>query len=304
MTRCLISFGANLGNPLATIQDAAHELGKCLRCASHELQLSRFYRTPPVGGPSGQPPFVNAVAAISTDYTEWEVWDAVRQVEKQFGRSRNQRWEARKIDLDILLCQEPNGKAVCIWTPQLKIPHPRMCMRRFILVPAADVAHDWIDPNSGRCIGDLAARLLERPSSLLYVTERGGEGVKILAEAARASMAEIRSLRGDATEAGRRWVATCSANELDENHPAVEAKRLARDANLVVYESVEMKLEGVAWEDANRDLVRRIGLLSSTPAELARTPRYLLNRDDDQWATHELAAALDAMDCPVELIVD
>lgn len=309
MTRSLISFGANLGDPLATIQDAARELGKRLHCTQHDLQLSRFYRTPPVGGPSGQPPFVNAVASITTDQSEWEVWDALRQVEKQFGRSRNQRWEARKIDLDLLLCQDPSGTAVCVWTPQLKIPHPRMCMRRFILVPAADVAGDWIEPNSGRCVSDLAARLMERSSSLLYVTERAVEGAMILAEAARAAMAEVRTLRGSTSEFGGRWVANCRAIDLDEStqltdasRTAMEAKRLAAEANLVVYESVESKAEGVAWEDANRQLIRQMGLLSCTPPHLARTPRYLLNQDDNHWAIHELIAALDAMDCPVEVI--
>ncbi|MGN6544515.1 MAG: 2-amino-4-hydroxy-6-hydroxymethyldihydropteridine diphosphokinase, partial [Aureliella sp.] len=62
MSSCLISFGANLGRPAETLQHAAIQLQERLAGGVRDCRLSRLFRTPAVGGPSGQPPFLNAVA--------------------------------------------------------------------------------------------------------------------------------------------------------------------------------------------------------------------------------------------------
>ncbi len=150
MARCLISFGANLGVPAITIGQAAQQIQQLLGQRLQSFQLSRLVRTPAVGGPAGQPPFVNAVAALDvTECSAWDVWHIVREVEHALGRVRQERWEARRIDLDVLMFDDQR-----VWTPQFKLPHPRMVMRRFILQPAMDVAAEWIEPVSAGRLED------------------------------------------------------------------------------------------------------------------------------------------------------
>jgi 2-amino-4-hydroxy-6-hydroxymethyldihydropteridine diphosphokinase len=183
MARCLVSLGANLGDAQATVR-AASDLLRSLLADGDRLEMSRLFRTPPVGGPSGQPPFINAVAAINTSLTPWEVWSRIRQVEHHMGRQRIRRWEARKIDLDILLYED-----LRIWTRQLKIPHPRMCMRRFILLPALDVAADWIDPVTQWSVEQLAGQLSIGRGSLVLVADREMQPEALLREVSRHSLA-------------------------------------------------------------------------------------------------------------------
>ena len=75
MPRTLISLGANLGNVRETMQAAKRLLSDSF--GSSNLVLSQLVRTPPVGGPDGQGDFLNAVAAIQTDRSVWEVWETI-----------------------------------------------------------------------------------------------------------------------------------------------------------------------------------------------------------------------------------
>lgn len=333
MENCLVSFGANIGDAAGTIRDAAKELEKLTSSAGGcTFQLSRLFRTPPVGGPSGQPPFINAVAAIHTSLSPWQLWSAVRQVEQQFGRQRNLRWEARKLDLDILLFGQER-----IWTPQLKIPHPRMCMRRFILMPACDVAADWIDPVSRSSIFELSSRLKSGPASLCLIGHQHSAATSILAEAAR--QAKATWLRPESNcdaiknpdqsrvhRNASRWVQFVPRPASEDSSKSTSGENFGNYLNNSFHQVSDAEpclavclaepepapsehsngLQGkeAAWEDVYRNLATRLNLLASSPN---RPPpleyvggRYLLPADDLDWATHELVAALDAMDCPVE----
>jgi len=319
MPSCLISFGANLGNARSTIERAAQQLKDKLTSASELFQLSPLYKTPPVGGPSGQPPFLNAVAAMETQLSPWEVWHAVRDVEQQLGRERFQRWEARRIDLDILLFDDTR-----IWTPQLKIPHPRMCMRRFILAPAAHVARDWLDPVTGQSIAALATALEQGRGSLMLCAEPKTRPELLLEEVARHTLAKWQTVdftqtaTEQASDHTSRWVALApqqlaslhaetptTANEEAD----VSAIKLAAPPKLVVFLVDAQASSGAQWEDRYRGLARRLNLSSGIASDhslakrwSSQIPRYLLATDDRQWAVHELVAALDAMDCPIEQV--
>lgn len=312
MSRCLVSFGANIGNALETIREASSALQLALTKTSSQsaqetqYQLSRYFRTPPVGGPVGQPPFVNAVAAFETQLSVWEVWEIVRKLEHQFGRERNRRWEARKLDLDILLFDDQR-----VWTPQLKVPHPRMCMRRFILLPACDVAAEWIDPVSRFPLGKLASNLQTRPASLVAFLEDQAIAKPLLIEVglqARANWVGPEDSH-PATSAHDRWMAISSffsdaiGSKLDHKHAA--------STNLAVFlvgsptqenecEAMRTGQDG-AWEDRHRQIAEQLRLTPASGHALKFDgPRYLLDASDPQWAIHELVAAFDAMDCPVE----
>ncbi len=309
MARCLISFGANIGDAWATIQSAAARLREMLCVQSKwslsgdsAFQLSRSYRTPSVGGPTGQPPFINAVAAIETAATPWDVWHCIRTVEKEFGRERNLRWEARRIDLDILLYGEER-----IWTPHLKIPHPRMCMRRFILLPALDVARDWVDPVSGWTIDQLAANVRNGPSNFILISDQSSKAESLLAEVARRTGAEWRACSAGKSNselsANSRWVS--ARTTLQQLRPAKidETSGEWIDSKLLIFLAPRVPDADVAWEDYHHLLVKRMGLVASDSVQsIGQGPRYLLASDDPDWAVQELTAALEAMDCPIEAL--
>lgn len=118
---------------------------------------SALYRTAPVGGPPGQPDYLNAVMAFDPS-PRWRdperLLAELHAIEHAFGRERRVRWEARVLDLDLLAL----GRRVADG-PGLTLPHPRLLDRPFVLVPLLDVAPDWCDPRSGRRASDALAAL-------------------------------------------------------------------------------------------------------------------------------------------------
>ncbi len=161
-SRTLISLGANLGDAQRTVESAAQAMIQCF--GRESISFSRLYKTAAVGGPAGQEDFFNAVAVIHSNHTAFEVWQFLHQTEQALGRHRMKRWEARRIDLDVLLherredSQSPLVPEV-VWTPTFKVPHPRMTMRTFVLTPACDVAPDWIEPVTKQSLQKLSERL-------------------------------------------------------------------------------------------------------------------------------------------------
>lgn len=304
MTQCLISLGANLGDPRESIRLASDMLIERLCGSSDCARVSSFYHTPPVGGPSGQPPFVNAVVWVDTKLNPWETWTIVRQVENELGRVRLQRWEARRIDVDILLFGEHR-----IWTPQLKIPHPRMCMRRFILVPAAEVAPEMRDPVTDASIQQLASALTTRGTSVTVLAGGDRRVIAIVEEAARLTGARLEQNFAEPTSQldGGRTLNCIQGADLSQvsEYPS---------GNLVIYLTPPIAVEGVLWEDYHRQAAERLNLCSastsaarcsassdSTGSVIAGSvARYLLASDTPSWATHEIVAAFSAIDCPVE----
>jgi 2-amino-4-hydroxy-6-hydroxymethyldihydropteridine diphosphokinase len=312
MSQCLISFGANLGQPADTIEQAAVQVQQRLTPGLRDFRMSRLFRTPAVGGPSGQPPFINAVAALEIDgRSAWDVWQAVRDTEHALGRVRMERWEARRIDLDVLTFDDQR-----IWTQHFKLPHPRMVMRRFILEPALDVAPQWREPVSGWSIDELARALRSGPASIALISGNAAQAQGLLERAAaQAQCAWItpRLNAGHATQAQQDAPAAPPQAGRWLGLVPVHALREARDLSIepapkLVFVLAEPATKpGAAWEDFHRPLANWLGL--SIAGNHARHshwplagPRYLLATDDLAWAEHEVIAALEAMDCPVEAI--
>ncbi len=163
VTAC-ISFGSNLGDRHATLAGAYESLTR--DPAIRPLRASRLYETAPVGGPDGQGRFLNTVLAVETDLDPHALLVRCMTVEREFRRERKIRWDARTLDLDVLLY----GDAI-IATADLEVPHPRLHLRRFVLVPLADVAADMTHPVLGESIATLLAHLPVEPGDVYPIAD-------------------------------------------------------------------------------------------------------------------------------------
>lgn len=149
MTRAFIALGANLGDPQVTLRRALTELGGL----GEVRGVSALYRTAPVGGPPGQPSYLNAVAELETDLSAPDLLTALHAIEAAAGRTREVRWEARTLDLDLIVYGDQLSE-----DPALTLPHPRAWERAFVLAPLSDLAPYLAHPRTGETVADALAR--------------------------------------------------------------------------------------------------------------------------------------------------
>ena len=147
MVSCAIALGSNLGDSLYILEESLKRLAQneniTLCC------VSNWYKTTPIGPP--QPDYLNGCATLEVDnLTPIELLYTLLAVEKEFARVRERFWGPRTLDLDLLLYGD-----LILNSPSLKIPHPRMRERAFVLVPLASIAPDRIDPVTKRSIASL-----------------------------------------------------------------------------------------------------------------------------------------------------
>ena len=160
MARCLLGFGANLGDRRKTLERSVDVLR-----GEENVQViavSRWHRSQPMGGPAGQGEFLNGVVVVETILDPHALLLVVGQIEDQFGRTRGVRWAARTLDIDLLLY---DGQI--IKSPDLEIPHPRMHLRPFVLGPATEIVADWVHPQFNQTVAQLCQQLdLAGPSAI------------------------------------------------------------------------------------------------------------------------------------------
>ena len=153
-----VAVGSNLNEPRDRVLEAFDALA-ALRATRLELR-SRLYRTAPMG-PQDQPEFVNAAAGLLTRLSARELLDELLAIERAMGRRRQERWGPRVIDLDLVWM---TGAAVD--EPGLKVPHPGVSERNFVLYPLCDIAPALAIPGHGR-VADLMSKAGEAGISVL-----------------------------------------------------------------------------------------------------------------------------------------
>jgi 2-amino-4-hydroxy-6-hydroxymethyldihydropteridine diphosphokinase len=158
--RAAIGLGGNLGDVPATLRSALRSLSALE--GSRVAAVSRFYRTPP-WGLTAQPVFVNAAVVLDTTLSPARLMSELLAIEAAHGRVRAadgaDRWGPRTLDLDLLLCGE-----TVLDVPGLRLPHPQLHVRAFVLVPLAEIAAAWVIPGHGTvadCCAALASEGIE-----------------------------------------------------------------------------------------------------------------------------------------------
>jgi 2-amino-4-hydroxy-6-hydroxymethyldihydropteridine diphosphokinase len=141
----LLGLGSNLDDREANLRRGVALLARSLEM----VEGSSVYETEPWGH-KDQPRFLNLVCWAHTGISPAELLRLCQETERAVGRTRTFRYGPRLLDVDILAY----GDSV-ITTPTLVVPHPRLAERRFVLVPMAEVAPEWVHPVTGRTASEL-----------------------------------------------------------------------------------------------------------------------------------------------------
>jgi 2-amino-4-hydroxy-6-hydroxymethyldihydropteridine diphosphokinase len=154
-----LALGSNMG-------DRFNHLKKALQLLANEKDIevvntSSIYETDPVGY-EDQDPFLNMVIQVETGLSPEELLKLCLKIENVLGRIREIKWGPRTLDLDILMYNQEN-----IETEDLKVPHPRMHQRAFVMIPLLEINQDIHVPK------------IEKPMTLWVENLPDKEGVRI-----------------------------------------------------------------------------------------------------------------------------
>ncbi len=147
----LVALGSNWEDAPSRIESAARLLENLPN--SRLLKRSAARLTRPVGA-LRQPDFLNAVVLMETTLDPFAFLRALQGIEAKLGRARKEFWGPRTIDLDLILYGD-----VVLDTKELKVPHPRVCWRDFVLDPACEIAPEKVLPVFGLTFREARALL-------------------------------------------------------------------------------------------------------------------------------------------------
>ena len=167
MRNVYIGLGSNIGERESTINSAItaieHELAETRSIKS--LTISNIYETAAWGMPEGTPSFLNCVVCVETDLKLDLLLDLLLLIEKTHGRVRNESegYSSRTLDCDILV----SGDEV-VASERLKVPHPKIKTRRFVLQPLCDLEPTLQIPGTESSVSELLKLCSNEPSVTLW----------------------------------------------------------------------------------------------------------------------------------------
>jgi 2-amino-4-hydroxy-6-hydroxymethyldihydropteridine diphosphokinase len=155
--RAALGLGSNVGERRAALEGAVSLLR--VHESIEVLAVSSLIETDAVG-PPGQGPYLNGAVVVRTRLAPLALLDACQAIELRLGRDRRRetRWGPRTIDIDILLY----GQRI-VDVPRLRVPHPRLAERPFVLIPLAEIADSWVHPETGARVQSLLRALSAAP---------------------------------------------------------------------------------------------------------------------------------------------
>ena len=139
MSLCLLALGSNLGDRQHHLRAAVEALEE--NASVDRLSVSQSLENVSIGGPTGQGEFLNAAILVETNLSPRELLSLTQEIERGQGRKPSQKWDARPLDIDLILYDD-----LVIQTTQLTLPHPWLPVRRFVLEPAVQIASQLRHP--------------------------------------------------------------------------------------------------------------------------------------------------------------
>jgi 2-amino-4-hydroxy-6-hydroxymethyldihydropteridine diphosphokinase len=158
-TEVVLSLGGNKGDREKLLFRAIEELNDHFQL----LKVSKIFETSAWGGVA-KGDFLNQLAIISTEFEPEDVLEIIRGIETDLGRTREEPWGDRTMDIDILYY----GDAI-VNTERLKIPHPFIAERKFVLVPLAELFSDKIHPITGKNSLEMLAECEDQSEVAVWV---------------------------------------------------------------------------------------------------------------------------------------
>jgi 2-amino-4-hydroxy-6-hydroxymethyldihydropteridine diphosphokinase len=158
--RVYIGIGSNLGDRRANTIEAIARM-KALP-GTKIVRSSSLYESEPLG--DAKTWFVNSVIELETELLPDQLLKKLKAIEEAMGRKRvkGKRWGSRVIDLDILLSEQE-----VIDKRSLKVPHPEMHKRRFVLLPLAELAPHLVHPALGQSVSAMLATVKDQKRVML-----------------------------------------------------------------------------------------------------------------------------------------
>jgi 2-amino-4-hydroxy-6-hydroxymethyldihydropteridine diphosphokinase len=303
MALALLSLGSNLGDRRGILQAALTALAGSL--GVEQVTVSSWHETAPVGGPAGQGAFLNAAALVETSLPPAELLARLQRIEFHLGRTRETRWGARTLDLDLLLYDN-----LVLSTPFLTLPHPRMAFRRFVLEPAVEVAPDLVHPRLSWTVQRLLDHLNESPpyaaiadAARVYAPRLAQLiacrlSVRLICDPEPSSSSMVDA---EAVELARleRWRRLLNAGTWQPGQPTVSDFWFDSAVAAAATRLSPPQLAGFqhAWEAARQDVVQpRLVLRLDAPGSATPAVPWLdLDPNNLEGALEEAVAAIEAM---------
>ena len=143
--KAILHLGSNLGKRRRNLMKAIELLNNHI-----DIQLqSSLYETKAWGNEE-QADFLNQALLVETDFSAIQLLDFCLDVTSQFPKKESETWGPRNIDIDIIFFNDE-----IIDTDRLKIPHPRLHLRNFVLIPLLEIVPDWIHPEFQKTVEEL-----------------------------------------------------------------------------------------------------------------------------------------------------